>query len=171
MSGGIFLYGGAVGPMTLKAWRRFDNAYPYTLEIDGCEWALTPDELAKLSRAAASIIRDLAPRRDGSRSKEGPRFHAEPRDGDKAVIIELGIRADGETDGFYFWFGDTAVSVPLDAGLDLLRLFEVLAGDLADMQRAMRAAQPAPEFVRLSDRYQVRDLRDWRPPGSLDRDF
>jgi hypothetical protein len=96
VSGGIFLYGGAVGPMTLKAWRRFDNAYPYTLEIDGCEWALTPDELGKLSRAAASIIRDLAPRRDGSRPKEGPRFHAEPRDGDKAVIIELGIEADGK---------------------------------------------------------------------------
>jgi hypothetical protein len=67
---------------------------------------------------------------------------------------------------FYFRFGDTAVSFPLDAGRDLLRLFEILAGDLADMRRASIASQPEPEFVSLADRYQPADLRSWRPPGT-----
>jgi hypothetical protein len=59
MSGNIFLYGGLVGPMTLKARRRFESDYPFVIKVNDIPGALTPDELGKLARAATGIISAL----------------------------------------------------------------------------------------------------------------
>jgi hypothetical protein len=117
MSGNVFLYGGLVGPMALfKAWRKFEGEYPFVLEVNGVEWRPTP----------------------------GRRYHAEPRDGDKVIMVELGIEAAGDADLFYFRFGDDVVRFEVEEGRDLLRLFQVLNDDLQDMRRA---SQPASDIA------------------------
>jgi hypothetical protein len=143
MSGNVFLYGGLVGPMALfKAWRKFEGEYPFVLEVNGVEWAMTPDELSKLARVATGIIAALT--RPGKRPTPGRRYHAEPRDGDKVIMVELGIEAAGDADLFYFRFGDDVVRFEVEEGRDLLRLSQVLNDDLQDMRRA---SQPAPDIA------------------------
>ncbi len=136
VSGGIMLCR-VVGPIDLRAWRYFEGAFPYTIEVNGSPWGLTFVELGKLTLAAGGIVAALT-RPTGKRPTPGRRYHAETPGAD-GEPIELGIEAVGETDMFYFRFGDASVLYEIAEGRDLLRLFDILADDLAAIRRSSRS--------------------------------
>jgi hypothetical protein len=158
--------GGAASRLALAAHRNGDGS-TFELEVGGVIWTMTPADASRLAACGRRIAGSL----DHAAQRSEP-VTAAPyfrrtlgSGGGDGAVFEIGVNDDGAV---YLTWGERRV---VDQRGLLLHVLAQIGAAVDDMRRATRASQPASAFTSLADRYQVRDLRDWRPPGSLDHDF
>ena len=166
--------------LPMEMWRILNSSLerPIVLVIDGCQWAITADEAARLARAAQALRHaiEVAERDKVTPTPRALIRHTLDTDIGK-VLFEIAIVA--ESSHLSVTWGDTCLYPPPTKRDELLWALGEVMGAAAQVMRGSPAASPfGPDAMagrppgqahsqRPGERWQTWQPQHWRPDGEL----